>query len=501
MSVRVNGVVLWRYDTGLQSAWKYGAVDLSPWSGQSALVELISDSQGLNYADWNGWAELAIDSSPAGTGSTNLSATGPITAPATGISASIAITAPGDAPWMASGSADWVSATPASGSGNGSTTYTVSPNFGPARSTTLVVAGHLLSIRQNGGQPTITAQPQSAAAAPGNSVTLGTTASANVGNALQYQWLVNGSTVVGATSATLNLANLQPANAGIYTTQISDPGAGLATSDAAIVGVTTTSKVVGAGTEIANGVFVASNGNTFDQVLPSGAALTVTAEPGKITRTSFVDLTNDIVQVEFAGAGSLSLVLDNPSGPALATNYNQPATSYMKGHVGIVITGANETTNVSVFSVGRITAVNQALFRSDVTYDGLADLSFIAISSTNGKFGGLRASNGSFYATKGLTGVYAPGVQFQGPVFIGDISAFGAATPAFIIGSSPDTRVTGGDLLQPNGRGLQVSGLTQLKFTAGSTSHGMALPAQNIKGALLQNGTDVTAQIAVNPSP
>ena len=38
----------------------------------------------------------------------------------------------------------------------------------------------------------------------------------------------------------------------------------------------------------------------------------------------------------------------------------------------------------------------------------IAGLAFIAISSTNGKFGGVRASNGSFYATNGLTGVYAP---------------------------------------------------------------------------------------------
>ena len=163
------------------------------------------------------------------------------------------------------------------------------------------------------------------------------------------------------------------------------------------------------------------------------------------------------------------------------------------------MSGADDTTNVSVFSVGKITAVNQALFKSNVTYDGMADLAFIAISTTNGKFGGLRVSNGNFYAAKGMTGVYAPGVAFQGPVFIGDINASDAATPVIVIGSSPDTRITGGDLLQANGKPVQVSGLTQLKFTAGSTSNGGALNAQTNKGVLMQGGTDVTAQVVVNP--
>jgi hypothetical protein len=271
-------------------------------------------------------------------------------------------------------------------------------------------------------------------------------------------------------------------------------------SDPAIIGLATTSKVVGSGSEIARDIFVASNGNTFDQVLLYGAAETVTAEPGKITRTSFIDLTNDIVQVEFSGAGTLSLVLDNASGPALPDNYNQ-AVTYMKGHAGIVITGADETTNVSVFSVGRVTAVNQALFKGDVNYDGLADLAFIAISSKNGKFGGVRTANASYYATRGMTGIYAPGVAFQGPVFIGELNAADAATPVIVLGSAADTRITGGDLLQDNGQPVLVSGISQLKFTAGQTSHGVPLPARANAAILLQNGADVTAQIVANPSP
>jgi len=344
--------------------------------------------------------------------------------------------------------------------------------------------------------PVITAQPASLTALPGQTLNLSVAVPDTASSV--YEWRFNGTAISGATGSTLTLTNVQPANAGLYTAAITSGGTTL--SEAAIVGVWTTSKVIGNGAEIARDIYVASNNNTFDQVLPDGAAVAVTADSAlkQITRTSFIDLSDDIVQIEMSGPGTLSLVLANPTGPALPVNYNQ-TTSYMRGHPGIVITGATEDTNVSAFSVGRITAVNQALFKSGVTYDGLADVAFIAIASSNGKFGGVRTANASYFATKGLTGVYAPGVAFSGPVFVGDLSASDAATPVIILGSAADTRITGGDLLQANGQPVKVAGITQLKFTAGSDSHGNTLSAKANRAVLQQNGSDVTAQLVVNP--
>lgn len=149
MSVRINGQTLWQY-TVTQPVWKYGAVDLSPWSGQNALVELITDSQGPNTSPFVAWAELTIDNSPASTGATTLNSSGPISALPSGTSASIAISAPSDAPWSVLAGADWISVSGSSGTGNGTISYTVLPNFGPPRSTTFVVAGHLLPLSQAG---------------------------------------------------------------------------------------------------------------------------------------------------------------------------------------------------------------------------------------------------------------------------------------------------------------------------------------------------------------
>lgn len=345
--------------------------------------------------------------------------------------------------------------------------------------------------------PTIGTLSPSTAVAAGQSVNLAAIADGTA--PLSYQWRKDGTAISSATTGTLTLGAVESADAGAYTIVVTNAFSST-TSVPAIVGVSSGSKVIGAGTEILSNQFVAFNNNTFDQVALQGAAATITADPLQITRMSFVDLNDDIVQVEFSGAGSLSLVLDAVSGPAAPVKYNQAGVTYMKGHAGIVITGADETTNVSVFSVGKITAVNQALFINGVTYDGVADLAYIAILSTNGKFGGVRTADASYFATKGYTGIYAPGVTFTGPVYVGDISASDTATPVLLLGGATNnTWVAGGDLLQTNGQPVKVSGITQLKFMAGTDSHGNLLSAKANRASLQQNGTDVTAQIVVNP--
>jgi hypothetical protein len=260
-------------------------------------------------------------------------------------------------------------------------------------------------------------------------------------------------------------------------------------------------KVTGSAMQVRSDVVHPQTHNTYDQILLQGPSATITADPGQITRLSYVDTSLDIVQVEFSGAGSLSITLDNYSGPAPAANYDQPDVQYVKGHAGIVVNGADETTNLSIFSVGRANAVDQSLFKSNVKYDGIADLAYVVILTTDGKFGGLRAGDASFFATKGLAGICAPGVQFTGPVYVNDISAADTANPMLLFSSAPDVRVTGGDLWQSNGQPLQIGGVSELKFTDGTNSAGDLLPAQNNKARLQQNGVDVAGLAVMQPAP
>lgn len=341
--------------------------------------------------------------------------------------------------------------------------------------------------------PTVTQSPVSTSVPSGASLHLAVNAT---GTTLAYQWFKNGGIISNASGAALDLTRLLSADTGLYDLVIANSLASV-TSKAAIVGVATNAKVIDGGV-IAGLNIVHPNGSIYDQLLLTGAAASFTADPGKVTRISFVDPRDDIVQVEFSGAGTVSLALDGATAPAIAVNYNQPGVLYVKGRAGIVITGANETTNISVFTVGRKTAFNMSLFKDGVSYRGVADIAYLAITTTNGKFGGVRAADTAFSASQGLTGVYAPGVQFIGPVYIGNIAAMGDAAPVINLGSSGSVLIAGGDLWQPNSQPVQVEGIGQITLGAGTDSNGNVLPAKSNRALLTQNGIDVTAQLTTS---
>lgn len=367
---------------------------------------------------------------------------------------------------------------------------------------------------------TISVAPASLTVAAGQPATLTTAGYADSGPAITTAWQLNGSSLESATAATLTLSAVQPGVAGLYSATLANSAASRRT-DPAVVGPLSNAKVLGAAREVGSDI-LHPNGNRYDQTMLTGAAASITADPDQITRLSYIDLDDDIVQVEFSGAGTVSIVLDAASGPANPVNYAQDL-GYMRGHASIVVTGADETSNLSVFTVGRATAWDPTgtynfllpisetnlpanngspLFvgHEATVYDGTADLAFVAIQSTNGRFGGIRTANATYFATRGFTGIYAPGVNFVGPVFVGDISASDAAVPVFIVGSTSDARVAGGDLLQHNNEPVRVSGVSRLQLTDGSTSHGTLLLAQSIQAQLEENGADVT-ELAVTVSP
>lgn len=347
-----------------------------------------------------------------------------------------------------------------------------------------------------GARLTMTEQPSGRTVTPGETVVLSALSSSSTA---EYQWFFNRTLIPGGTGPKLTLNNFLLQWAGVYTAVASGGGARVI-SDPVIVGVTGTGRLAGIGREVGPDIRHV-NGNTYDQFLIEGSYLAIMADPGQVARASFIDANHDIVQVEFSGAGTLFLSLETYAPePDLPRNYNQDV-KYMRAHAGVIVTDADETTNLTIFTVGRGTAGNQALFRDEVVYDGVADVAYVAILSRNGKFGGLRAANANFYNFGGIAGVYAPGVEFTGPVFVGDIGAQNDAIPVLVLGSASDVRITGGSLAQPDDRPLRVDGFSQLQFVNGSTSHDVLIPAQPNEARLERNGVDVTAQVVVNPAP
>jgi sugar lactone lactonase YvrE len=93
---------------------------------------------------------------------------------------------------------------------------------------------HTIRVAYFAAVTAITAQPASQTVTAGGNAQFSVTASGKP--APTYQWFFNGAAVSGATSNTLSLANVQPANAGSYTVTVTNDS-GSATSNAATLTV------------------------------------------------------------------------------------------------------------------------------------------------------------------------------------------------------------------------------------------------------------------------
>ncbi len=256
--------------------------------------------------------------------------------------------------------------------------------------------------------------------------------------------------------------------------QVTNAG-GTADSDTAVITIAApTVPLVLEGTgDIAGENIQHPNGNIFDQVLLTGESIQLQARPNQITRVSFMDEDEDIVQVEFSGAGTFTVTLDPATflPAALPPRYNQ-SVEYVTGKPSVVIEGADSSTFFSIFTVGSINAVNQALFPEGQVYDAEADVTLVEVINSTG-IGGMQLSNTVFSGSTGRIGVDARGVPIAVRLTLGDIDASGDAVPHLLFGEgsftvaagNPGLRITGGDLAQTNGASIVVA-------ESGSTTRG-----------------------------
>lgn len=344
--------------------------------------------------------------------------------------------------------------------------------------------------------PKITVQPQSVTVAQGGNTSLSVGSSDNTAT-LSYRWWQNGILVSGATSSNLVLSSIQPEQAGIYQAELINAG-GSTLSRPAIVGVGIPTKTAGAiGTRNEWQNIVHSNGNVYDQFVLNGAVGAITADPGQISRVSFVDPQGDIVQVEMSGQGTLTVALAQATGPSEAASYNQPGVLYMQGQATLVLADANEATHVAVFSVGSVT--NPAVLRPGVTYEGWASIRALGVLSGVNRVGGIRLGNGRFESAVGVTGLWAPEIACP-TVFLSDIAAFSTAMPILAVSTGTEVGITGGGLFQPNGKAIQIEGISGLRMRAGMSSSGQIIGPSALLGRVVRNGVDVTSGIVL-PAP
>lgn len=254
-------------------------------------------------------------------------------------------------------------------------------------------------------------------------------------------------------------------------------------SPALMEGLEATNVLAGYGEQV--GSDISFNGNVYDQILMTGPWVVVDNYPGQIVRTSFMDKNDDIVQVEFSGKGYITIRLDPDTykGPQYPQKYNQ-SIAYVKGRAAIAVTSSDETTNISVHTVGEITSPNTGLFPFGTVYDGMADIRHISIDGD--KIGSILCANARFTGPHSNVGISAASTKIENRLVVGDIDARGSNSAWLefhkdspLTSDGGKALIAGGDLVQSNGWTLMTEE-TKVKSTAGTKSDGTFLPARKL---------------------
>ncbi len=161
--------------------------------------------------------------------------------------------------------------------------------------------------------PTITAQPQSQSVAQSSTATLSVTASGTT--PLSYQWRFNNVTIGGATGSSYTIASVQPANAGSYSVVASNAINTVTSSTATltilvppVISTQPQSQLTFVGSNVTFTVGLSQGTNVTYQWQQNGSAIS------GATLSSY-----SISPVQWANAGSYSVVVTNGAGSATST--------------------------------------------------------------------------------------------------------------------------------------------------------------------------------------
>lgn len=193
----------------------------------------------------------------------------------------------------------------------------------------------------------------------GEALTL--TAAATSPTAMTYQWYLNGKPVAGATTATLNIASITQAQAGLYTL-VATNAAGSFSSNSAQVIVTLRSGLIASDQATSGRPLMSNNQARVIQALPDGGAL--------LGGNFFANAANNINQAylirirpDGSTDTSFSLTLDNyvsalylqPDGKILVGGaFTSPSTRWMRLNADLTPDTAFNANLDSFFSTGQV---------------------------------------------------------------------------------------------------------------------------------------------------
>lgn len=181
--------------------------------------------------------------------------------------------------------------------------------------------------------PIITTQPQSQTVGAGSNVILSVTAGGTP--VPTFQWFRNGTAIAGATTASLALNNVQPADAGNYTVTVSN-SAGSVTSNTATLTVSGVAPTIAAQPQSQT---VTTGSNVTFSVTASGTpAPTYQWSKGGVAIAGATGTSLSLTNVQAGDAGSYTVTVTNSAGSVTSTTatltVNTPVTPPASGGGG-----------------------------------------------------------------------------------------------------------------------------------------------------------------------
>ena len=252
----------------------------------------------------------------------------------------------------------------------GSYSVVVTNGAGSVTSTNATLTVNAVTIA-----PTIATQPTSQSATAGGSVTF--SVSANGSAPFNYQWRKNGSAIVGATSATLNFANVQTADAGSYSVVVTN-GAGSVTSTNATLTVDAVTIAPTIATQPTSQSATAGGSVTFSVSANGSAPFNYQWRKNGSAIVGATSATLNFANVQTADAGSYSVVVTNGAGSVTSTNATLTVDA-----VTIVPTIATQPTSQSATVGGSVTLSVSANGSAPFNYQWRKDGAAIS-GATNG---------------------------------------------------------------------------------------------------------------------
>ena len=169
----------------------------------------------------------------------------------------------------------------------------------------------ILTVSASAIAPGITTQPLSRAVTAGSTVAFSVVVTGSPTPALQ--WRFNGANLAGATGTTLNLANVQAANAGSYTV-VATNSAGTITSAAAVLTVSAGAVAPAITTQPLSRAVTAGSTVAFSVVVTGSPTPTLQWRFNGTNLAGATGATLNLANVQTANAGSYTVVATNSAG-------------------------------------------------------------------------------------------------------------------------------------------------------------------------------------------